>query len=157
MVGALHLQHVFATPQDLDQRSSLLLGVQPSKIQVSLRERERERERERLWPQSTYFAFKLDVVTRQSICKTTNICDTTSTSNYEHVNVLFNLYGSCSFVCFGIHMVLKHLRWAIDNHILVPGVEYSFPWNRILLKEYPQWTPLFQHCSNQLPSTQRIQ
>jgi len=26
------LQHVFATPQDLDQQSSLSLGVQPSKI-----------------------------------------------------------------------------------------------------------------------------
>lgn len=43
MAGTLHLQHVFATPQDLDRRSSLLLGVQPSKIQVNLRERERER------------------------------------------------------------------------------------------------------------------
>jgi hypothetical protein len=32
MVVVLHLQHVFATPQDLDQQSSLSLGVQPSKI-----------------------------------------------------------------------------------------------------------------------------
>jgi hypothetical protein len=34
VVGVLHLQHVFATPQDLDQRSSLLLGVQPSEIDL---------------------------------------------------------------------------------------------------------------------------
>jgi hypothetical protein len=32
MVVVLHSQHVFATPQDLDQQSSLSLGVQPSKI-----------------------------------------------------------------------------------------------------------------------------
>lgn len=32
MVGTLHLQFVFATQQDLGQRSSLSLGVQPSNI-----------------------------------------------------------------------------------------------------------------------------
>ena len=59
MVGVHHLQHVFATPRDLDQRSSLLLGVQPSKIQV---------------------------VRMLTVYRSNNICDhTTSSASFEHI------------------------------------------------------------------------
>ena len=114
MAGALHLQHVFATPQDLDRLSSLLLGVQPSKIKVNLRES---------MEASTYFfAFKLNVVTRLSIIPYTDgITYVITQARLLDLNILFHLYGSCTF---GFYKVLKHLYDKLILINIVPGVEY---------------------------------
>ena len=102
MAGALHLQHVFATPQDLDRRSSLLLGVQPSKIKVNLR------ESESMEASTYFFVFKLNVVTRLSIIPYTDgITYVITQARLLDLNILFHLYGSCTF---GFYKVLKHLH-----------------------------------------------